>query len=104
MKRIANITKLKPGAVEDYRILHDKIWQEIVDAGHQYGLRNFTMFRYGDYIFSYYEYIGDDFETDMKKKMKCKNQEEWQQECSRYKTDIKGMAAIPLEEFWHNDF
>ena len=104
MKRIANVTKLKEGAADDYRALHEGIWQEIVDAGHQYGLRNFTMFRHGDYLFSYYEYIGDDFEEDMKKKSKCKNQAEWQAECSKYKCEIDGKPSIPLEEFWHNDF
>ena len=104
MKRIANITRLKDGAADDYRALHEGIWQEIVDAGHQYGLRNFTMFRHGDYIFSYYEYIGDDFEEDMKNKAKCKNQAEWQTECSKFKCEIDGKPAIPLEEFWHNDF
>ena len=104
MKRIANITKLKEGAAADYKALHDNIWDEIVAAGHQYGLRNFTMFRHGDYLFSYYEYIGDDFETDMKEKAKCKNQAEWQIECGKFKTLIDGKASIPLEEFWHNDF
>lgn len=104
MKRIANITKLKPGMAEDYKALHDAIWEEIVAAGHQYGLRNFTMFRKDDYIFSYYEYVGDDFAADMAEKAKCKNQAEWQVECGKFKTDIDGQAVIPLEEFWHNDF
>ena len=104
MKRIANITKLKPGAADDYKALHDGIWEEIVAAGHQYGLRNFTMFRHGDYLFSYYEYVGDDFAHDMAEKAKCLNQDKWQQECGSYKTDINGEKAIMLEEFWHHDF
>ena len=104
MKRIANITKLKKGAAVDYKALHDNIWEEIVAAGHQYGLRNFTMFRHGNYIFSYYEYIGDDFEADMREKAKCKNQAEWQAACGEYKADIEGQSVISLEEFWHNDF
>ena len=90
--------------MNDYKALHDGIWEEIVAAGHQYGLRNFTMFRHGDYIFSYYEYIGDDFERDMREKSKCRNQAEWQNECSKFKTDIGGEPVVCLEEFWHNDF
>lgn len=104
MKRIANVTKLKEGAAADYKALHDQIWEEIVEAGHQYGLRNFTMFRHGDYIFSYYEYIGEDFESDMQKKAQCKNQALWQTECGKFKDTIDGKISVPLEEFWHHDF
>jgi L-rhamnose mutarotase len=104
MKRIANITKLKEGAAVDYKALHDNIWEEIVAAGHQYGLRNFTMFRHGEYLFSYYEYVGDDFERDMAEKAKCPNQDKWQAECGKHKTQIDGKNAIMLEEFWHHDF
>lgn len=65
MKRIATITKLKPGVAEEYRRVHDGIWPEVVEAAHEANMRNFTIFRCGDYLFSCYEYSGDDFEADM---------------------------------------
>lgn len=104
MKRIANVTKLKEGKAEEYLALHDKIWDEVVEVAHKYGLRNFTMFRVDNYLFSYYEYVGDDFAKDMAEKAQQPGQAEWQAATGAFKDLIEGKPAIILDEFWHHDF
>ncbi len=104
MRRFASITKLKPGMLEEYKKLHDGIWDEVVSAAHEANQRNFTMFIHEDYIFSYFEYIGNDFEADMEKKKKLAISSEWQKLCGSYKKLIDGQPAIQLTEFWHHDF
>jgi L-rhamnose mutarotase len=36
--------KLKQGMAEEYRIRHDKIWQDLVDLLHQAGVEDYSIF------------------------------------------------------------
>ena len=105
MKRIATITKLKPGVAEEYRRVHDGIWPEVVEAAHEANMRNFTIFRCGDYLFSCYEYLGDDFEADMARKAAKPVSPKWQETTGAFMEPVDGEdMKIALEEFWHHDF
>ncbi len=105
MKRIGTLSKLKPGAADAYIKLHDEIWQGVVDAGHEANMRNFSIFRIGDYLFSYYEYIGDDFEADMAKKSALPISIEWQKATGEFREIMDGENRfIEIEEIWHHDF
>ena len=53
---------------EEYKRLHDEIWDEVVANAHRFGLRNYSIFTFGEYYISYFEYVGDDFERDMAEK------------------------------------
>jgi len=103
--KMATITKLKADMVEEYIRLHDEIWDEVVRLGHEAGLRNFTIYRHGLYLFSTYEYIGDNYEKDMAWKNAHEVIKKWQDAtgaCTDFVTeDIK---TVFLEEIFHNDF
>lgn len=104
MKRFGSITKIKTGMLEEYTELHNKIWDEVVAAGHNAGLRNFTIFHNNGYLFSYFEYVGDDYAADMGKKNSLPVVKKWQEICGRYFDTIDGKTSIPFEEIFHNDF
>ena len=67
MKRIGEVIKIRPECLESYREHHANPWpgiNEMIKACH---IQNYSIYQLGDYMFAYYEYVGDDFEADMKK-------------------------------------
>lgn len=110
MKRIGVLTKIKPGMLEKYTKMHAEIWDDVVRIGHEHNTRNFTIFfdeRTG-YMFSYFEYIGNDYEADMKEKNSKPIIKEWQAMCRECFAPVDdsadGPLQAPLREIWHNDF
>ena len=67
MQRFGEVIKVKPEKYEEYRKLHDNIWPGIVEKTRAVNIQNFTIFYRDGYLFKYFEYIGDNYEEDMKK-------------------------------------
>lgn len=65
MKRYGRIIKVKPEKLERYRELHANPWPEVKEAITRCNIRNFSIYYRDGYLFSYYEYIGDDYGKDM---------------------------------------
>lgn len=106
MKRIGTLMKLKPGALEQYIKIHNEIWDDVVAAAHDAGMRNYTVFLAPDgYLFSYYEYIGDDFDADMARKNALPVSPKWQAATGAFRELIDGDSKVmELGEIWHHDF
>lgn len=51
--------KLKPGAAEQYRAMHDAIWPEMLERMRAGGVRTFSIYRDGLTLFAYQEIEGD---------------------------------------------
>ena len=77
MRRYGRIIKIKPDKLEKYKKLNSEIWPEIVKAIHQYKLQNFSIFHKNGLLFSYFEYIGEDFENDTKKMASVPEIKKW---------------------------
>ncbi len=82
MERHCSVTRIKPEKFEEYKRLHDEIWDEVVANAHRFGLRNYSIFTFGEYYISYFEYVGDDFERDMAEKAKLEVNRHWSAVCS----------------------
>lgn len=67
MKRYGRIVLIKPECLEYYKKLHVAPWPEVTRAITQCQITNFSIFQKEEYLFSYFEYLGEDFEADMKK-------------------------------------
>ena len=105
MKRIATISKLVPGTADEYIELHKNVWPGVVQAGHDAHMQNYSIYRFGDYLFSYYEYTGDDFEGDMARKAALPVSKEWQEATGKFREIMEeDRRYIELEEIWHEDF
>ena len=65
MRRVAQVIGVKPDQIEAYEALHREVWPGVLDAITRHNIRNYSIFRDGDRLFSYFEYIGDDYEADM---------------------------------------
>ena len=67
MQRYASVIGMKPEHREEYERLHADVWPDVLKQIYQSNIRNYSIYRYGELLFSYFEYVGEDFEGDMAK-------------------------------------
>lgn len=67
MKRFIMYSDLKPEKVQDYAELHRNAWPELLEIISASNITNYSISLRGTQVFTYYEYVGDNYEEDMKK-------------------------------------
>jgi L-rhamnose mutarotase len=65
MRRFGQRIDVRPARIEDYERLHAEPWPAVLDQIRRSNIRNYTIFRDGENLFAYFEYIGSDFAADM---------------------------------------
>jgi L-rhamnose mutarotase len=70
VRRFGSVVGLSPEKEKDYRELHADTWPSILDRIKKSNMRNFSIYTTEiegkKFLFSYFEYVGQDFEADMK--------------------------------------
>lgn len=66
MKRFILHSYLKPEKVKEYIELHRNVWPEVQELISKSNIRNYSISIRGTELYTYYEYVGDDYEKDMK--------------------------------------
>lgn len=99
MKRYGQVIRLQPGAREKYVRYHANVWPEVLGMIHECNIRNYSIFLKDDTLYAYFEYVGDDFDADMKKMAADPKTQEW--------WAIMGPMQQPVEtrkegEWWAN--
>ena len=56
---------VRPDRIDDYERLHAEPWPGVLEQIRRSNIRNYSIFRHGDELFAYFEYVGDDFAADM---------------------------------------
>ena len=77
MKRYGMVIGLDPGRLGEYKAYHAHAWPEVLDAIRRSNIRNYSIYYKDGYLFSYFEYVGDDFEADMAKMAADPKTQEW---------------------------
>jgi L-rhamnose mutarotase len=77
MRRFGQVIGLKPEQIEAYERLHAAVWPGVLATIAACNIRNYSIFRYGDLLFAYFEYHGDDYEADMAKMAADPTTQEW---------------------------
>jgi len=70
MQRHGAVIGLPADKIDEYKALHAAVWPDVLAMIRQCHIRNYSIFlrRFDDgrhYLFSYFEYVGDDFAADM---------------------------------------
>ncbi len=65
MKRYGSVIKVKPEMLEEYKRLHANAWEGVLKKIHECNMRNYSIYYAGGFLFSYFEYVGDDYDADM---------------------------------------
>ncbi len=110
MKRYGMVIGLKPEKVEQYKRLHADVWPDVLKQIGQCHIRNYSIYlaetepgRF--YLFSYFEYHGDNFEADMAKMAADPVTQEWWTHCEPCQQPIPTRAEgdwwTVLEEVFH---
>lgn len=64
-KQIGRIVKLKPEFEESYISIHKNVWPGVLERISKSNIRNYSIFLLDDILFSYNEYVGNNYEQDM---------------------------------------
>ena len=67
MKRFGQIIHLKPECADEYVKHHAAVWPGVLTMISECNILNYSIFKKDNILFSYFEYVGDDFESDMAK-------------------------------------
>jgi len=67
MKRYGSLIGVKPDTLEEYKAFHARVWPSVLAQIRHCNIRNYSIFLKDGYLFSYFEYIGDDYAADMAK-------------------------------------
>ena len=67
MKRMGLVLGIRPEGIEEYRKLHAAVWPDVLARIAACNIRNYSIFlrQPENLLFAYFEYHGDDYETDM---------------------------------------
>ena len=107
MKRYGMIIKLKPDRVEEYKELHAAVWPDVLSLITQYHIRNYSIYLKDLTLFSYLEYIGNDYESDMAKMAADPITQKWWDVCKPCMLPIEnreeGEWWANMEEIFHHD-
>jgi L-rhamnose mutarotase len=77
VRRFGQLIGLKAEQIEAYERLHAVVWPEVLAMISACNIRNYSIFRHGEQLFAYFEYVGDDFEADMAKMAADPKTREW---------------------------
>ncbi len=102
MQRIGRWTRLKPGAVEEYRRWHRQPWQEILDVTRRAGIHNYSIYLHGNELFSYLEV--DDWQEAIRALNSEPVSAKWQELMAPFMDAADAEAPwVMLEEVFHMD-
>ena len=109
MRRVGSMIGLQPGAVQRYKELHAAVWPEVLARIEASNIRNYSIFlkEPENVMFSYFEYIGLDFEADMQAIAADPKTQEWWSMCGPLQAPVetrrKGEWWASMEEVFHTD-
>lgn len=112
VKRVGMVTGIRPDKIAYYKELHAATWEGVLKKIREANIRNYTIYlKQVDtafYLFSHYEYVGNDYEADMKKIASDTTTQRWWRETSPCQVPLpeaaqKGETWTEMEEVFHTD-
>ena len=95
--RYGMITGLKPEKIAYYKELHAAVWQGVLNKIKDCNIHNYSIFlKEIDgkfFLFSYFEYTGNDFDADMKKMAADTTTQKWWKETAPTQMPLPDVAA-----------
>lgn len=112
VQRFGRVVGLNRETKDQYVILHAHVWPEVLKQIRDSNIRNYSIFM-GElddgqlYLFSYFEYVGDDFDTDMQAMANDPVTREWWKLTDPLQKRVKdtptGEQWKPFEKVFHTD-
>lgn len=89
---------MKPETIAEYERIHADVWPDVLSCLKRANIQNYSIYRYGNLLVSYMEYIGDNYDADMAQIAADPRTQEWWK--------VTAPMQIPLAEkqegeWWH---
>ena len=105
MKRFGMVIGVRPEKLAEYRRLHAAVWPEVLATIRACNIRNYSIYEKDGLLFSYFEYVGKDFEADMAKMAADPVTQEWWTHCKPCQAPLEtrkpGEWWADMEEVFH---
>ena len=99
MKRYGMVIRVRPGKLEEYKRLHAAAWPGVLDMIARCNIRNYSIYHKDGWLFSYFEYHGQDFDADMQKMGADPLTQKWWSVCIPCQEPLETRAS---GEWWAN--
>lgn len=98
MRRVASVIGLSSEGAAEYERLHAAVWPAVLAQIERSNIRNYSIYRHQDLLFSYFEYDGDDFAGDMSLMAADPETQRWWELCKPLQRPV---ADVEGDEWWH---
>lgn len=107
VQRYGSVIKVAPGRLEEYKRLHAAVWDSVKKMIKECNLQNYSIYYKDGYLFSYYEYTGNDYAADMAKMADDPETQRWWTFCEPCQQPLESRAEgewwATMEEVFHLD-
>lgn len=112
IQRFGSVTGLKPEKLDYYKKLHANAWPAVLKKIKECNIENYSIYLHkindAYYLFSYFEYTGDDFDADMEKMAADPDTQRWWKETDPCQQPLADAAAkneiwSTMEEVFHTN-
>ncbi|MGW7024242.1 L-rhamnose mutarotase [Streptomyces decoyicus] len=107
VRRFGKLITLRPEHREEYLRLHAEVWPEVLAMITACHLRNYSIFLAGETLFSYAEYVGEDYAADMARMAADPVTRRWWQLTDPCQEQTEGAVPgewwTPMREVFHHD-
>ena len=110
MKRYGSVIGVRQEKLDEYVRLHAAVWPGVLKMIHECNIRNYSIYlrRMPDgkhYLFSYFEYCGEDFAADMARMAADPVTQRWWEHCKPCQVPLPdrgpGQWWAEMEEVFH---
>ena len=99
MQRFGQVIGVRPQDADEYIRLHSDVWPAVLKKIAECNIRNYSIYRYGDLLFAYFEYHGDDIDADMAAMAADETTQKWWDLCKPMQKPVDDRAE---GEWWHD--
>lgn len=99
MKRYGMAIKIRPENLDEYKRLHADVWPDVLEMIGECNIQNYSIYHKDGMMFSYFEYVGNDFDADMAKMAADSTTQKWWDVCKPLMDPLESRTP---EEFWAN--
>lgn len=97
MKRYGLAVTVKPEMLEEYKRLHANAWPDVLRIIKECNIQNYSIYYRDGFLFSYYEYVGSDYDADMAKMAADPITQKWWDVC---KPCQKPLDTVEPDQWW----
>ena len=107
MERHGSLIKVRPEKLAEYKRLHAAVWPDVLKTIRECNMRNYSIYYRDGYLFSYFEYVGQDLDADMAKMAADPVTQDWWAVCKPCQEPLETCAEgewwAEMEEVFHLD-